>query len=304
MKQSLTVPPLPAPERLDKFLLRQFPASGRRYWRDRLEAVVRLNGKKAAKGYLLLGGESLEFSETPPMADAEIATNPDIPLNILYEDAHLLAVDKPAGLPCHPLRHDESKTLAQAVLARFPGQRLLRPAREAGLVYRLDNDTSGVVLFARTPESLTELRQLSRSGGMSKIYLAVVEGILSQDGEIRYPIAHHPKNRKKMLAITQELEARGIPARPAETLFEPLKEVEGKTLLRVEIKVGQRHQIRAHLAALGHPIVGDVLYGAAERPDLGRHLLHAAEIRFQHPVLGTPVVLASPTPQEFGICQI
>lgn len=300
MKRTLTVPPLPAPERLDKFLIRQFPESGRGYWRKYLEGTVRVDGKKAAKGRLLSGGETLELSETPPPADAEILTDPDLPLTLLYEDAHLLAVDKPAGLPCYPLRPGESGTLAQAVAARYPAQRALRPAREAGLVYRLDNDTSGVLLFARDPEALAAFRKLGRSGAMEKIYLALVEGSVAAGGAVRRPIAHHPKNRKKMQVVAPEGPARGLPAQPAETVFEPLAESRGQTLLRVAIRVGRRHQIRAHLAALGHPIVGDVLYGAAPRAGLGRHCLHAAEIRFAHPFTGTPTVIAAPTPEEWA----
>ncbi len=300
MKRTLTVPPLPAPERLDKFLIRQFPESGRGYWRERLEETVRVDGKKAAKGRMLAGGETLELSEPPPAADAAFAANPDLSLKVLFEDEHLLAVDKPADLPCHPLRIGESRTLAQAVLARYPAQRSLRPAREAGLVYRLDNETSGVVLFARHPEALKALRRLSRSGGMSKIYLALVEGSVSQAGVVRFPIAHHPKNPRKMLAVTPERESEGLRARPAETTFEPVAEHGGRTLLRVAIKVGNRHQIRVHLAALGHPIVGDALYGAGPRRGLSRHWLHASEIRFEHPFLGTAMVLASPIPEGFG----
>lgn len=298
MKRSLQVPPLAAPERLDKFLIRHFPRSSRHYWRDRLEATVRIDGKKAAKGRMLWGGERIELLEEPLEVNPALRGNPKLPLRILYQDEHLFIVEKPAGLPCHPLRRTERDTLAQAVVAAFPEQARLQPAREAGLVHRLDNETSGLVLFARDAETLARLRRLSQAGKIEKLYLALVIGRLTGRGEIEHPIGHHPKNRKKMCAATNPAEAKRLKARPAHTEYRVLQAGIDASLLRVKIRVGARHQIRVHLASLGHPLCGDRLYGTAGPAP--RHLLHAAELRFLHPWTGKKIRVAVEPPQEFG----
>ncbi|HCU24254.1 MAG TPA: RluA family pseudouridine synthase [Deltaproteobacteria bacterium] len=225
---------------------------------------------------------------------AAVIPNPQIPLRILYEDPYLLAVDKAPGLPCHPLRSGESQTLANAVVARFPQQAHLNPAREAGLVHRLDNDTSGVILFARDAETLQKARALSQGGQMRKIYLARVEGRLQGRGFIDFPIAHHPKSSKKMIVAKNPAQAKKWAARDAETRYQALRLEASVTLLRVEIKVGSRHQIRVHLAALGHPLLGDKLYGAKQTAS--RLYLHASEIILPHPRSGKKLRIRSPAP--------
>ncbi|MCE9623923.1 MAG: RluA family pseudouridine synthase [Deltaproteobacteria bacterium] len=299
VKQAFQVPALPQPERLDKFLIQHFPRTSRGYWREALPSTVLVNGRKAQKGMFVSGGEAIELSQIPPEENPRPAPNPDLPLRILYEDERMIAVDKPAGMPCHPLKEEETGSLVNAMVGRFPEQADLEPAREAGLVHRLDNDTSGVVLFARDPEALEALRRLSQEGGISKTYLALVEGHLEGKGKITHPIAHSPKNAKRMLAVTQD--AKSIPARPAETAYEVLEQKEGFTLVRLEIHVGQRHQIRVHLASLGHPIVGDILYGAAMVPGRTRHLLHAAELRFQHPFQRKSLHISASLPEDFQL---
>lgn len=299
MAKRIQVPNLSIPERLDKFLIGQFPNSSRQYWRDHLETIVRIDGNRAAKGRTLRGGESIELLEDPP-AEETPSANPDIPLKILYQDEWLFAVDKPAGLPCHPLRRKESETLVNAVLAAFPKQAALPPAREAGLVHRLDNETSGVVLFARSPEALAGLRSLSQSGGIRKTYLALVAGMLTGKGRIKVPIGHHPGNVKKMVAIEDPADQERIKARRAETCYESVETFESASLLKVEIRVGARHQIRVHLAHLGHPLLGDKLYGKSAQPETPHHFLHASELHFQHPYLGKNLSISAPLPEEFS----
>jgi 23S rRNA pseudouridine1911/1915/1917 synthase len=299
VKQAFQVPALSQPERLDKFLIQYFPRTSRSYWSEVLSSTVLVNGRKAQKGMFVSGGEAIELSRVPPEENPRPVPNPDLPLQILYEDERLFAVDKPAGMPCHPLKEEETGSLVNAVVARFPEQTALEPSREAGLVHRLDNDTSGVVLFARDGEALEALRRLSQSGGIAKTYLALVEGRLEGEGVISRPIAHSPKNAKRMLALTPDSKSR--PAKPAETAYEALEQLDGFTLVRLEIRVGQRHQIRVHLASLGHPIVGDILYGAAMVPGRTRHLLHAEELRFQHPFLGKTLEVAAPLPEDFHL---
>ncbi|HKX12623.1 MAG TPA: pseudouridine synthase, partial [bacterium] len=145
------VPALESPLRLDLFLIRHFPGSGRKYWREALSGTAKINGRRAAKGQTVQGGEEIWLPEEPQI-DAPIEANAKLTLEILHEDESLFAIHKPAGQPSHPLQAKEKGTAVNAVLARFPDQAKLKPAREAGLVHRLDNETSGVLLFAKTTE--------------------------------------------------------------------------------------------------------------------------------------------------------
>ena len=291
----LRVPTLEAPLRLDLFLIRHFPGTGRKYWREALAFPAKIDGRRAAKGQQVRGGEEIWLAEKPPI-DAPVSANSDLELEILYEDEALFAVDKPAGLPSHPLKAREQGTLVNAVLARFPAQARLKPAREAGLVHRLDNETSGVLLFAKNPEALTGLRALSQAGKMRKVYLARVVGALKGRGKIEFPIAHDPKNAKRMRAARSPEESKAWKARPAITRYKSLEQDAGSSLLEVEIAVGARHQIRVHLAALGHPLLGDPLYGG---PKAKRMALHALEVGFEHPFSGEKLTITAPLPRDF-----
>ncbi len=296
MKQRIQVPSLKTPERLDKFLIQHFPESSRQYWRDHLEATVRVNGKAASKGMMLRGGDTIEVSRLPEL-DPPLIPNPKIPLRLLAEDEWFLAFDKPAGLPCHPLEAGETKTLANAVIAMYPEQARLIPQREAGLVHRLDNNTSGVVLFARSQSALEDLQRISKGGKMEKTYLALVTGLMEGQGKIDLPIAHHPKNPKKMVVVSATEDAARLDARVALTEWRTLQAGSGASLLKVKIRVGARHQIRVHLAQLGHPILGDALYGAES--GYLRHFLHAEELKFTHPGSGEKIRLSVAAPDDF-----
>lgn len=289
------VPQLEAPLRLDLFLIRHFPGSGRKYWRESLEGGAKIDGRPASKGQTLRGGEEIWLREAPTTSK-KFSPNPGIDLEILYEDEALFAVLKPAGMPSHPLKASESGTAVNAVLARFPGQTKMKPPREAGLVHRLDNETSGVLLFAKTPEALAALRSMSQSGKMRKVYLARVAGNLSGQGEIDSPIGHAPKNAKKMRVAPSPKAAKTAKARPALTRYRRLENDAASSLLEVEIAVGARHQIRIHLAALGHPLIGDTLYGG---PKAKRLALHALEIHFEHPFSGEKTSIVAPLPKDF-----
>ena len=296
----LTVPEQKIPIRLDKFLIEQFPHTSRNFWREHLSEWVRVDGKKPSKGHLLRGGEILFLEQDPPKHPATLTPNPKIILPILFEDEFLFAVDKPAGIPCLPLNSDETGTVMNGVLARFPDQAVVDPNTwEGGLIHRLDNQTSGVLLFAKTSEMKQRLSRLNQEGKITKEYLAWVEGVVTQDGVIDLPIAHHPKNPRKMVVSPDEKEAKKFKARPALTQFEVLKNTPTHSLLRVGIHRGARHQIRVHLASRGHPVVGDALYGPELDPKRTRHLLHASEIFFHHPFGGKKVKIQAPAPQDF-----
>lgn len=289
------VPTLDAPLRLDLFLIQHFPGSGRKYWREALADGAKIDGRRASKGQVVQGGEEVWLNRAPVEASRFLA-NPDIPVEILYEDQALFAIDKPAGIPSHPLRSEESDTAVNAVLARFPGQADLSPAREAGLVHRLDNETSGVLLFAKTPEALAALRSVSQSGKMRKVYLARVAGNLKGEGKIEFAIGHDPKNPKKMQAAFNEEESKFLKARPATTSYRCLESDDASSLIEVEIAVGARHQIRVHLAAIWHPLLGDVLYSG---PPAKRIALHALKVEFAHPNTQEEISISAPVPKDF-----
>ena len=291
----LQVPKLEAPLRLDLFLIQHFPGSGRKFWREALAGEARVDGRRATKGQVVHGGEEIWLSEVP-QSDPPMLANPELPLEILHEDDALFAVDKPAGIPSHPLKAKENGTLVNAVLARYPRQAQLRPSREAGLVHRLDNETSGVLLFAKSAEALAALRSMSQAGKMRKVYLARVAGFLKGQGKIDFPIGHDPKSPKKMRATPWPDEAQACKARPALTRYRSLESSGESSLLEIEIAVGARHQIRVHLAALGHPLLGDSLYGGPKASRIG---LHALELNFEHPFSRDKITIVAPLPKDF-----
>src|SRR5262249_32266805 len=246
---------------------------------------------------LLRGGEPISLAEPVPEKSFAVRPNPSLELDILYLDDFLFAVNKVAGLPCHPLKPQERRTVANAVVAHFPEQAKLEPKREAGLVHRLDNETSGVLLFARSPQALERLRALSQGAKLKKSYLAWVHGCLRGQGKIDQPIGHHPKNSKKMCVASNLAAAKRLRARPARTEYESLDAGTEASLLRVVIRSGARHQIRVHLAALGHPIFGDRLYGSGD--GLPRQLLHAWQLEFRHPWTQRSLQICAPPPENF-----
>lgn len=265
-----------------------------------MQEWVRVDGKSPAKGQVLKGGEVLWLKEEPSSVLPALSPNPNLDLPILFEDEFLFAVNKPAGLPCLPLEAGEQDTVVQGVLARFPDQAKVDPENwEGGLIHRLDNETSGALLFAKTSEVKKRLSQLNQEGKISKEYLAWVDGVVEQDGVIDLPIAHHPKNPRKMVVALTEKEAKKFKARPALTQFQVLKKTPSHSLLRVGIHRGARHQIRIHLASKGHPVVGDSLYGPEQGENLHRHLLHASEIFFHHPFGGKKIKILAPAPGDF-----
>jgi 23S rRNA pseudouridine1911/1915/1917 synthase len=283
----------PAGERLDHYLVRTGHAASRRDARAMVErGAVRLNGRRGIKGAVVRAGDDVEVEETAHPAAVE--ADADAPLEVLFEDSALLVVNKAGGVPCHPLRAGERGTVMNAVVARFPETAAFgAKAVEGGLIHRLDNGTSGALMIARTEAALTTLRSALRSGAIKRKYLALVEGHLRAPLVLSAPIAHHPKNPRKMIVAPNEGDRAKLAARPATTRVEPIRRVGEVTLVAVMPSSGVRHQIRAHLASAGFPIVGDELYGA--RPSAlggGRFWLHLSEIELQSPASGATKVSA------------
>jgi 23S rRNA pseudouridine1911/1915/1917 synthase len=250
---------------------------------------VLVDGSAQKRSYLLKGSERIhvEPGELPPLR----ATPEDLPIQVLYEDADVIAINKPAGMVVHTGAGRHSGTLVNAVLHRFGKLSGVGGELRPGIVHRLDRFTSGVILIARNDAAHRHLAEQFASRQVEKIYVALVHGALKNDaGRITAPITRDPVTRVRMTARL----ARG---RQAITSYEVLKRFKESTLLEVKIGTGRTHQIRVHLASIGHPVVGDKLYGAPAS-ELGRYFLHARQITFTGPASGERITIAAPLPPD------
>lgn len=293
--------------RLDAVLLGTYPTTTRAFVREAVEGgKVLVNGRRAAKGLKLRGGEQIAVSELLEAEDNLVRPNPAIRPRVVFEDAALLGLDKPAGLPVQPLSCSETKTLMNGVAARYPeciplGDRPLM----AGALHRIDADTSGLVLAARTAEAFEALRAQFTAQTVKKTYLALVEGSVAVGGTLENDLVHDPSlpfcrmidARHNRLC---EAEKRKLRPLHAVTNFKPIGhttvENEERTLLEVTIYTGVTHQIRAQLALAGFHIVNDRLYGAFAVENQTGHGLHAWAAAFRHPVSGDEMEIRTPLP--------
>jgi 23S rRNA pseudouridine1911/1915/1917 synthase len=246
---------------------------------------VLVDGEPAGKSRRLEGGEEVEFE--PPEAPPDLAAE-EVGLGIPYEDEHLLVVDKPAGVVVHPSPGHATGTLVHGVLAHgAAGGEDDRP----GIVHRLDRDTSGLLVVARSQDAHERLQELVREHGLERTYTALVRGRpRSRKGRIDAPIGRDRRDPTRQSLNTDT-------PRKAVTHFELLELVGQHALLRVDLETGRTHQIRVHLAAIGLPVVGDPVYGVPD-PALGRQFLHATRLAFEHPFTGKRVDVESPLPGE------
>jgi 23S rRNA pseudouridine1911/1915/1917 synthase len=274
--------------RLDAFLARRLASLSRREIIGLITSGgVRLNGRPGKKGARVAAGDTV----TAPLMTS-LTPNATIPVRVVYNDDALIVLDKPAGVPCVALRHGETGTVANFLLAHFPETATAGPRPlESGLVQRLDTDTSGLLLAARSPYAYAALREQFRARTVEKYYLALVEGQVHGKGTVTLSLAPSgPQGRFMRVVPLGE-------GQKAETIYAPVVSFPGHTLLRLKITTGVRHQIRVHLAALGHPIVGDTRYGSSAGGS--RLCLHAETLTCISPATGQRVTCTSPAPREF-----
>ncbi len=291
-----TVPPASRPARADKALAGAFPAYSRAALQRAFEAgLVRRNGAVIAKSDAVAAGDALEFAlpEVQPAALKPVA----IPLDLLYEDDHLLALNKPSGMVVHPGAGTGEDTVVHALLAHCAGGLSgIGGVERPGIVHRLDKETSGVLLVAKDDAAHRGLSEQFAGRHLRKEYLALVAGVPRlQAGVIERSISRHPVHRERMTT--------GEGGRPARTDWE-VQEAFGDraALLRCRIHTGRTHQIRVHLKSIGHPVLGDVTYGWKRDPRLppvSRVMLHAERIAFLHPITARPLDLRAPPPGDF-----
>jgi 23S rRNA pseudouridine1911/1915/1917 synthase len=281
-------------ERLDRALAHLVPEFSRSYLQQLIEAgAVRLRGSPLTKpSQKVRAGEAGEI-ELRPTPQSQAFQPEALPLSVVYEDEHLLVVDKPAGLVVHPAPGNWSGTLLNALLARDAGARNLP---RAGIVHRLDKDTSGLMVVARTRATMDKLVAMIAAREVARQYLALAhrpwEG--PRQRRVEAPIGRDPRNRLRMAVVDLQRHS----GKPAATVFELLQQAAQGCAMLCTLETGRTHQIRVHLAHVGHPLVGDPLYGGAAAAGLARQALHAFRLAFAHPVTAAPLAFHAPLPPD------
>ena len=280
-------------QRLDAFLASSLDGLTRSQATQLIESgEVAVNGRAVSKSYKLAGGE--DIAVTLPEPEPVEAVPQDIPLDVVYEDADVIVINKPSGMVVHPAPGHPDGTLVNALLYHCAGTLsgvggALRP----GIVHRIDRDTSGLIIAAKNDAAHQYLSAQLADHTLARTYECIVVGKLREDrGTVDAPIARHPTDRKRMAVVAG--------GREAVTHWEVIARYPGYTHVRCRLETGRTHQIRVHMAYIGHPILGDTVYGAKkEVPGLTGQCLHAVGLRFLHPRTHEVVELSCPLPEEF-----
>lgn len=251
---------------------------------------VAVNGHASRPSFRVSPGDLVTVTVVrPPSLSAEPQ---DIPIQILYQDADLAVIDKPAGLVVHPAPGHSEGTLANALAARYPGTRDVGARERPGIVHRLDRDTSGLIVVALTPAAHVDLQRQIASREAGRQYLALAGGHLElMEGAIDAPIGRDLRERKRMAA-------HGAAARAARTSYRVLESLRGFDFVEATLHTGRTHQIRVHFSAAGHPLAGDALYGGQPLPGLNRQFLHAYRLGLRSPSTGRRIDVESPLPSD------
>ena len=279
-------------ERLDKYISENTEDISRSYAATLSKnGAITAGGKNLDKNYKIKGGEVIEIELPEPILQE--VTPEEIPIDIVYEDRNLLVINKPQGMVVHPAPGNYSGTLVNALLYHCKDSlSAINGVVRPGIVHRIDKETSGLLVVAKDNQSHIELSSQIKDKKALRAYWALVNGKVKEDGTVNAPIARHPKDRKKMAVVKG--------GREAVTHYKVLEEFEGYTLLECVLETGRTHQIRVHMAHIGHSIVGDKTYGQKkEKFNLEGQLLHAKTLGFNHPKTGETMQFTSEIPEYF-----
>ena len=285
----LTIPASFAGLRLDQALAKLLPEESRTRLAKLIEeGRVRVDGATAKARSKVKSGEAVDVALAPRQEESAF-TAEDIALDVLHEDDHVLVIDKPAGLVVHPGSGNWSGTMLNALLHHAP--QLAQLAR-AGIVHRLDKDTSGLLVVAKTEPAQASLVRQLQARTMKRTYLALARGAVKSAGSVEKPVGRDPRSRTRMAVVPS--------GKPAVTHYRVKKSFPHHTLLECELESGRTHQIRVHLASIGHPVEGDPVYAGRGPQLLGRQALHAWKLAFEHPASGKAVKFESPLPADLA----
>lgn len=284
-----------AGQRLDRFLVATLDGYSRAMVQQMIaDGGVQVNAKASKAGYMLRTGDRIEVKRVLPEETSTVRPNA-LPLDIVYEDDDVLVINKEAGVVVHPAPGHTNDTLVNALLARHPELQSVGEEMRPGIVHRLDRDTSGLIIVAKNSRTLAALQEQMQRHEIVKRYLALVEGVVKLDkGSIDAPIGRDTRNRQQMTITTRE-------SREARTHFRVLERFQRHTLLLLQLETGRTHQIRVHLKAIGHPVVGDATYGSGnvlKGVPLHRQFLHAYQLEFKQPATGKTISLEAPLPAD------
>ena len=281
-------------ERLDRALSGIVPEFSRTYLQQLIDSgLVRLNGLPVTKAsFKVKAGDRVQI-ELRPTPQSQAFKPEDMVLDVVFEDAHLLVINKPAGLVVHPAPGNWSGTLLNGLLARDDAARFLP---RAGIVHRLDKDTSGLMVVAKTRETMDRLVEMIAAREVSRDYLAVGHRAWqgSRQQQVALPIGRDPRNRLRMAVVDLERHS----GKTALTDISLLDNQDAHCLVRCKLHTGRTHQIRVHMASLGHPLVSDELYGGAAAAGLNRQALHARRLAFAHPCSAEALAFVAPVPDD------
>lgn len=280
--------------RIDLAINRKFGRISRTLAQEMLKTgEIKVGSQLVKPGLKVKGGEKVEITFRPDEVEPEIkATTLDFP--ILFEDRYMIAIDKPAGLVVHPGAGKEKTTVVSALLGHTKLSPIGAPTRP-GIVHRLDKDTSGVMILAKTRDAHRKLAEAFAGHDLEKEYLAIIQGhIVNRKGRIEVAIERDKIHRKRMKATSADK------GRMAISNFEVIEYLKGATLVKVKILTGRTHQIRVHMAFTGHPLLGDVTYGGKRLERKAEHFLHSHRLALKHPVTGKPLEFIAPMPDRFA----